>query len=100
MGWKVYTPETHGKWSLRASATGELVFDNVKIQKQYLPNKDGLGAPLGCLDSARYGIAWGALALLWIVMILLCVIQRAQFGNQLQDSNCNKRNWRNDYRNN
>ena len=56
------TPETHGKWSLRASATGELVFDNVKIPKQnILPNKDGLGAPLGCLDSARYGIAWGAI---------------------------------------
>ncbi len=56
------TPETHGKWSLRASATGELVFDNVKIPKEnVLPNKDGLGAPLGCLDSARYGIAWGAI---------------------------------------
>ena len=56
------TPETHGKWSLRASATGELVFDNVKVPKpNLLPNKDGLGAPLGCLDSARYGIAWGAI---------------------------------------
>ena len=56
------TPETHGKWSLRASATGELVFDNVKVPKEnILPNKDGLGAPLGCLDSARYGIAWGAI---------------------------------------
>tara|TARA_A100001037_G_scaffold100679_1_gene91715 strand:+ start:1819 stop:3000 length:1182 start_codon:yes stop_codon:yes gene_type:complete len=56
------TPETHGKWSLRASATGELVFNNVKIpEKNILPNKDGLGAPLGCLDSARYGIAWGAI---------------------------------------
>ena len=56
------TPETHGKWSLRASATGELVFDNVKVPKQnLLPNKDGLGAPLGCLDSARYGIAWGTI---------------------------------------
>lgn len=56
------TPETHGKWSLRASATGELVFDNVKVPKEnLLPNKSGLGAPLGCLDSARYGIAWGAI---------------------------------------
>jgi len=56
------TPETHNKWSLRASATGELVFDNVKVPKaNLLPNKSGLGAPLGCLDSARYGIAWGAL---------------------------------------
>ena len=56
------TPETHNKWSLRASATGELVFNNVKVPKEnILPNKDGLGAPLGCLDSARYGIAWGAI---------------------------------------
>jgi len=55
------TPETHGKWSLRASATGELVFDNVKVPKEnLLPGKSGLGAPLMCLDSARYGIAWGA----------------------------------------
>ncbi|MCB0454660.1 MAG: acyl-CoA dehydrogenase family protein [Aequorivita sp.] len=56
------TPETHNKWSLRASATGELIFDNVKVPKEnLLPNKSGLGAPLGCLDSARYGIAWGAI---------------------------------------
>jgi len=56
------TPETHGKWSLRASATGELVFDNVKVPKEnLLPGKSGLGAPLMCLDSARYGIAWGAI---------------------------------------
>ncbi|EWH13896.1 acyl-CoA dehydrogenase family protein [Cellulophaga lytica] len=56
------TPETHNKWSLRASATGELIFDNVKVPKEnLLPNKNGLGAPLGCLDSARYGIAWGAI---------------------------------------
>lgn len=55
-------PETHNKWSLRASATGELIFDNVKVPKDnLLPNKSGLGAPLGCLDSARYGIAWGAI---------------------------------------
>ncbi|MDH3322670.1 MAG: acyl-CoA dehydrogenase family protein [Flavobacteriaceae bacterium] len=56
------TPETHHKWSLRASATGELIFDNVKVPKEnLLPNKSGLGAPLACLDSARYGIAWGAI---------------------------------------
>ncbi|WP_298892931.1 acyl-CoA dehydrogenase family protein [uncultured Psychroserpens sp.] len=56
------TPETHNKWSLRASATGELIFDNVKVPKaNLLPNKSGLGAPLGCLDSARFGIAWGAI---------------------------------------
>ncbi len=56
------TPTTHGKWSLRASATGELVFDNVKIPKEnILPNVKGLKGPLGCLSKARYGIAWGAL---------------------------------------
>lgn len=56
------TPETHNKWSLRASATGELVFNDVKVPKEnLLPGKSGLGAPLGCLDSARYGIAWGAI---------------------------------------
>ena len=56
------TPETHNKWSLRASSTGELIFDNVKVPKgNILPKKSGLGAPLGCLDSARYGIAWGAI---------------------------------------
>ncbi|WP_291865527.1 acyl-CoA dehydrogenase family protein [Maribacter sp.] len=56
------TPTTHNKWSLRASATGELIFDNVKVPKEnLLPNKSGLGAPLGCLDSARFGIAWGAI---------------------------------------
>jgi glutaryl-CoA dehydrogenase len=56
------TPETHGKWSLRASATGELVFDNVKVPKEnILPNVKGLKGPLSCLNSARFGIAWGAL---------------------------------------
>ena len=56
------TPETHNKWSLRASCTGELVFDNIKVPKDnLLPNKSGLGAPLMCLDSARFGIAWGAI---------------------------------------
>ena len=56
------TPETHNKWSLRASATGELVFDNVKVPKENLfPTIKGLKGPLGCLNQARYGIAWGAL---------------------------------------
>ncbi len=56
------TPEIHGKWSLRASASGEMVFDNVKIgEEQILPNVKGLKGPLGCLNQARYGIAWGAL---------------------------------------
>src|SRR5687767_14494977 len=53
-------PLTHGKWSLRASATGELVFDNVKVPKEnILPEAKGLKAPLSCLTKARYGIAWG-----------------------------------------
>ncbi len=56
------TPETHGKWSLRASATGELVFDNVQVPKEnLLPNVKGLKGPLGCLNSARYGISWGVI---------------------------------------
>jgi glutaryl-CoA dehydrogenase len=56
------TPETKKKWSLRASATGELVFDNVKVPKEnLLPNISGLKGPMMCLNSARYGIAWGAL---------------------------------------
>lgn len=56
------TPTTHNKWSLRASATGELVFDNVKVPKEnILPNVSGLKGPLGCLSKARYGIAWGTL---------------------------------------
>lgn len=56
------TPETKGKWSLRASATGELVFDNVKVPKEnILPEARGLKGPLTCLSSARYGIAWGVI---------------------------------------
>lgn len=54
------TPTTHGKWSLRASATGELVFDQVKVPKSnILPGVKGLKGPLSCLTKARYGIAWG-----------------------------------------
>ncbi len=56
------TPAIHNKWSLRASETGELVFDNVKVPKEnLLPDAKGLRGPLGCLDTARYGIAWGAI---------------------------------------
>ena len=56
------TPTTHNKWSLRASATGELVFDNVKVPKEnILPNVKGLKGPLGCLNKARFGIAWGTI---------------------------------------
>jgi len=60
-GMKGFTaPTTHGKWSLRASATGELVFDNVMVPKEnILPEVKGLRGPLSCLTKARYGIAWG-----------------------------------------
>jgi glutaryl-CoA dehydrogenase len=55
-------PEIHGKWSLRASVTGELVFEDVRVPKaNILPNVEGLKGPLGCLSKARYGIAWGAI---------------------------------------
>ena len=55
-------PEIKGKWSLRASVTGELIFDNVRIPKEnILPNVQGLKGPLGCLSKARYGISWGAI---------------------------------------
>ncbi len=80
------TPETHGKWSLRASATGELVFDNVKVPKEnLLPNKSGLGAPLGCLDSARFGIAWGAIgaAMDCYDSALRYSLERIQFGRPI-----------------
>lgn len=56
------TPTTHNKWSLRASCTGELVFDTVRIPKtNILPGVSGLKGPLTCLNSARYGISWGAI---------------------------------------
>lgn len=56
------TPTTHGKWSLRASATGELVFDNVRVPKHnILPGVKGMKGPLSCLNKARYGIAWGVI---------------------------------------
>lgn len=80
------TPETHGKWSLRASTTGELVFDNVKVPKaNLLPNKSGLGAPLMCLDSARYGIAWGALgaAMDCYESARRYALERVQFGKPI-----------------
>lgn len=90
------TPETHGKWSLRASATGELVFDNVKVPKEnLLPNKDGLGAPLGCLDSARYGIAWGAIgaAMDCYDSALRYSQERMQFDKPLASFQLQQKNW-------
>ena len=80
------TPETHGKWSLRASATGELVFDNVKVPKANIfPEIRGLKGPLTCLSSARYGIAWGALgaAMDCYDVALRYSKQRIQFGRPI-----------------
>jgi len=80
------TPETHGKWSLRASATGELVFDNVKVPKANIfPTIKGLKGPLTCLSSARYGIAWGALgcAMDCYDTALRYAKQRVQFGRPI-----------------
>ena len=80
------TPETHNKWSLRASSTGELIFNDVKVPKEnLLPNKSGLGAPLGCLDSARYGIAWGAIgaAMDCYDTALIYSKERIQFGKPI-----------------
>lgn len=79
-------PEIHGKWSLRASSTGELVFDNVKVPKEnLLPGKTGLGAPLMCLDSARYGISWGAVgaAMDCYESAKRYALQREQFGKPI-----------------
>ncbi len=56
------TPKIAGKFSLRASVTGEIVMDNVEVpEENLLPNVSGLKGPFGCLNNARYGIAWGAL---------------------------------------
>jgi glutaryl-CoA dehydrogenase len=80
------TPETHNKWSLRASATGELVFDNVKVPKENVfPNIKGLKGPLSCLNSARYGISWGVLgaAINCYEVALKFSLQREQFGRPI-----------------
>ncbi|MBN3318145.1 GCDH protein, partial [Atractosteus spatula] len=56
------TPQIEGKFSLRASATGMILMDDVEVpEENLLPNASGLGGPFGCLNNARYGIAWGAL---------------------------------------
>ncbi len=80
------TPETLKKWSLRASATGELIFDNVKVPKEnLLPNVKGLKGPLMCLNSARYGIAWGAVgaAADCYDTALRYALERKQFGKPI-----------------
>lgn len=56
------TPKIEGKMSLRASITGEIVLENVEVpEENLLPNVSGLAGPFGCLNKARYGIAWGAM---------------------------------------
>ena len=80
------TPTMKGKLSLRASDTGELIFENVRVPKaNILPGKSGLGAPLGCLDSARFGIAWGAIgaALDCYDTALRYSTERKQFGKPI-----------------
>ncbi len=80
------TPETHDKWSLRASKTGELVFDNVKIPKENVfPNIEGLKGPLSCLNSARYGISWGVIgaAMDCYATALKYAQERTQFGKPI-----------------
>lgn len=80
------TPETHSKWSLRASATGELVFNNVKVPKENIfPDVRGLKGPLSCLNSARYGISWGAIgaALDCYDTALRYAKERIQFGKPI-----------------
>ncbi len=79
-------PEIHGKWSLRASVTGELVFEDVRVPKSnILPGVTGLKGPLTCLSKARYGIAWGAIgaALDCYDSSLRYSQERQQFGKPL-----------------
>ncbi len=79
-------PEMHGKLSLRASVTGELVFQDVTIpDANRLPKTDGLKSPLMCLSQARYGIAWGALgaAIACYESALAYSKSRIQFGKPI-----------------
>jgi len=79
-------PETKNKWSLRASITGEFVFDNVKVPKEnLLPNVKGLKGPLMCLNSARYGIAWGVIgaAMDCYDTAVKYALERKQFGKPI-----------------
>jgi len=80
------TPETHGKLSLRASITGEIVLDEVKVPKHnLLPGVSGLKGPLSCLTQARYGIGWGAVGAAMAVYerARRYTLERVQFGKPL-----------------
>lgn len=79
-------PEIHGKWSLRASITGELVFEDVRVpKKNVLPNVASMRGPLSCLTKARYGIAWGVIgaALDCYDAALRYSLERVQFGKPI-----------------
>ncbi|MSO98446.1 MAG: acyl-CoA dehydrogenase [Rhodospirillaceae bacterium] len=80
------TPKIEGKFSLRASITGEVVMDNVFVpEENRLPNGEGLKAPFGCLNKARYGIAWGTMGaaeFCWYAARQY-VLDRQQFGRPL-----------------
>jgi glutaryl-CoA dehydrogenase len=79
-------PETHGKWSLRASVTGEIVMEDVVVPKDMmLPGVKGLKGPLSCLNSARYGIAWGAIgaAMECYDVAVRYALERKQFGKPI-----------------
>ncbi|HOX78155.1 MAG TPA: acyl-CoA dehydrogenase family protein, partial [Bacteroidales bacterium] len=79
-------PETHGKWSLRASVTGEIVMEDVVVEKdRILPGVRGLRGPLSCLNSARFGIAWGAVgaAMDCYDVALRYALERKQFGKPI-----------------
>jgi len=79
-------PKIEGKFSLRTSITGEIVMDDVFVpEENRLPNVEGLKGPFGCLNSARYGIAWGALGaaeFCWHAARQY-VLDRKQFGRPL-----------------
>lgn len=80
------TPYIPGKFSLRASATGQIVMEDVKVPEQnLLPYVKGLGGPFGCLNSARYGISWGALgaAEFCLAMARQYTLDRYQFNKPL-----------------
>ncbi|MCT6700771.1 acyl-CoA dehydrogenase [Rheinheimera sp. 4Y26] len=79
-------PKIEGKFSLRASITGEIVMDGVEVSEdQLLPNAQGLSGPFGCLNKARYGIAWGALgaAEFCFNAARQYTLDRSQFGRPL-----------------
>ncbi len=80
------TPETGNKWSLRASKTGELVFEDVFIpQSHLLPGVNSMRGPFSCLNSARYGISWGAIgaAIDCYRTALNYALEREQFGRPI-----------------